>query len=49
MDPSKSVIPMDQQSILMYLTLKGLNLGTSKAGLHVHHSMSPINHCKWLA
>jgi hypothetical protein len=47
-DPLRSVISMDQQSVVVYLSLKCVNLGTSKAGSQVHHSMRPTNHCRWL-
>jgi hypothetical protein len=42
-DPSRSVISMDQQLIVMYLSLKGLNLDTSMTGSQVHHLRSAIN------
>jgi hypothetical protein len=45
-DFSSSIISMDQQSTVMYLGLKDVNLGTSKTGSQVHHSMSPISFCK---
>jgi hypothetical protein len=44
----RSVISMDQQSIVMYLSLKGLNLGTSKTGLQVHHLRGSITFCRRL-
>jgi hypothetical protein len=34
---------MDQQSIVTYLSLKGLNFDTSKAGSQVHHLRSPVD------
>jgi hypothetical protein len=39
---------MDQQSIVMYLSLKGLNLGASKTGSQVHHLMSSTDLCRRL-
>jgi hypothetical protein len=44
-DPSRSIISMDHQSTMRYLSLNGLILGTLKAGAQVHHSRSLFNFC----
>jgi hypothetical protein len=39
---------MDSQSVVVYLSLKALNLATSKAGSHVIRSKDSINLCRRL-